>query len=212
MTNHDHQYSTLRQRLADLLTTWPELTHTFSFTAGAIYALEQAGQDALRDRRSYQECEREAHTQVLRDVLSALDSGRKVAKSWVAGFMYNSAIMRIDACYERSLRAITSELRRSKKLAPSPKERGSKTEKAAQRIERSFSPAISLGRVHLELNSIDVNCLKHALFGRVAKNETTRAVGDVENAVGALDELFTILETPEIQQALTSAYKALPPA
>jgi hypothetical protein len=126
--------------------------------------------------------------------------------------MYNSAIMRIDACYECSLGAITSELRRIKKLAPSSKKRGSKTEKAAQKIERPFSPAISLNRVHLELNSIDVNCLKHELFGRKAANEQTRTVGDIENAIGAIDELFTILEAPEIREKLTAAYKELPPA
>lgn len=207
------KYSNLRQRLANLLTTWPELTHTFSFAAGAIYALEQADQGTTRDRRSYQDCERMAHTQMLRDVLNALDSEQKVANSWVAGFMYNSAIMRIDACYARSLGAITSELRRSKKLASSLKNRGStNTEKAAQRIERSFTPSISLGRVHLEQNHVDVDSLKHKLFGREAKNEKTRTVGDMESAVAAIGELLTILETPEIRQALTAAYQGSPPA
>jgi hypothetical protein len=64
----------LRQRLIGLLTSWPELTHTFSFAAGALYALERADQGAMRDRRSYQDCDRTAHAQVLRDVLSAIDS------------------------------------------------------------------------------------------------------------------------------------------
>jgi hypothetical protein len=203
-----------RQRIAKLLTTWPELTHTFAFATGAIYALERADQRAMRDRRSYQDVDRLTHTQIVRDVLQALDSAQEPAESWIAGFLYNSAVMRLDACYERFLEAITRELKQRGQLAASVVSgvRLSDTEKSARQIESSFSPPISLTRVHLEQNRSDVNRLKHRLFGREAADERSRALGDVESTSAALDELLTILETPEIQHSLRGAYQGLPPA
>jgi len=211
MTN----WAKARQRLLKLLSTWPELTHTFAFTTGALYALEQAEKTAMRDRRAYGDIDRSTHTKVVRDVLQALDSGQKTSETWIGGFHYNSAIMRLDACYERFLKAITRELKNHGRLAPDVVAKGvniTKTERSARQIERSFSPVISLTRANLEQNRNDVNRLKHRLFGREAADERSRAVGDIQGASAALHELLTIMETPEIQDELRGAYKGLPPA
>jgi hypothetical protein len=206
-------FQKLAERIAALATMWPALTHTFMFATGALFALEQAKRGGVRDRRSYEEQDRAAHAALLREVTEAIASLRDPRGSWVAGFMYNSAIMRLDASYERFLEAIATELKRQGRLATSVSTPGlSDTEKRARQIEASLVVQQPLARVRLEQNRGDVNRLKHRLFGREAAEERTRTVGDVENATAALEELLTILERPEVQSSLASAYKDLPPA
>jgi len=205
------------QRIDRLLASWPELTHTFGFATGALCALKGAADRGMRDRRSYAEGERAAHTQVVRDVLVALQSGHAPAQDWIAGFLYNSSLMRIAACYERFLRAVRQELKRRRPLPPLVTHGPdgvtlSKTEAWARQIEQALEGTVSLHRSHLEQIREDVNRLKHGLFGRVAEKEHTRSIGDIEGAIAGFDELLTILETSGIQQSLREAYRGLPPA
>lgn len=206
-------YEALAGRLQALASRWPALTHTFSFATGALYALKQAEDVSIRDRRSYEEIDRPVHISLLQQVIASIESHSEPQGSWVAGFMYNSAIMRLDACYERFLDAIVAELKKQRRLAPAVITSGlSDTEKHARQIETSLALQPPLERVLLEQNRGDVNRLKHRLFGREAADERNRTVGDVENAAAALEELLTILERSEIQASMTSAYQDLPPA
>ncbi len=206
-------YATRRKQLAALAETWPELTHMFLFAAGALYALDAATRGDVRDRADYTEADRPAHVDMLRDLLRALDIGHEPTAIFTAGFMFNSAIMRLDACYERFLKAISEELKVRGELRPLPTTTGTSdkltyTEKLARRIELSLG--LTLSRVHLEENRRDVNRLKHALFGREVAVAQARAVRDVDNASRAFDELLTILGVPVVHQALREAYQRLP--
>jgi hypothetical protein len=183
------------------------------FATGALFALERAERGGVRDRRSYDEADRSAHAVLLRQVNDSIATDREPGDSWTAGFMYNSALMRLDACYERFLEAIAAELRKQGRLEAATNAKGlSDTEKRARQIEASLVLQQPFGRVGLEQNRGDVNRLKHRLFGREAVNERSRTVGDVENAASALEELLTILERPEVQASMASAYQDLPPA
>jgi hypothetical protein len=206
-------FPALARRIKTLANKWPALTHTFMFGTGALFALERAAGAGVRDRRSYEDADRAFHAARLQEVTEALATGGEPEVGWTAGFMYNSAIMRLDACYERFLEAIAAELKKQGRLAPAVDASDlSKTERCARRIERSLRLREPLGRVRLEQNRGDVNRLKHRLFGRQAVDERSRTVGDVENAAAAMAELLTILERPEVQASLASAYQDLPPA
>ncbi len=206
-------YSALARRIQALGAKWPALTHTFMFATGALFALERAERGGVRDRRSYDEADRSAHAVFLRQVNDSIATDREPSNSWTAGFMYNSALMRLDACYERFLEAIAAELKKQGRLEAATNAQGlSDTEKRARQIEASLVLQQPFGRVGLEQNRGDVNRLKHQLFGREAVNERSRTVGDVESAASALEELLTILERPEVQDSMASAYQDPPPA
>jgi hypothetical protein len=206
-------FQKLARRIEALASQWPALTHTFMFATGALFALVEAERGGVRDRRSYDEQDRAGHAALLREVTHSIDSPAQPPDRFIAGLMYNSAIMRLDACYERFLEAIAAELKKQSRLAAASGVQDlSDTEKRARQLEVSLAVRQSFGRSRLELNRKDVNRLKHGLFGRVAADERSRTVGDVENATAALDELLTILERPEVQGALATAYKELPPA
>lgn len=209
MTN----FQKLAGRVEALATQWPALTHTFMFVAGALFALIQAERGGVRNRRSYEEQERSGHVVLLREMTQSIQSLNEPPDGWVAGLMYNSAIMRLDACYERFLEAIAAEMKNKGRLAAASSTPGlSDTERRALQLETSLAVQEPFVRTRLELNRKDVNRLKHRLFGREAADERSRTIGDVENATGALDELLTILERPEVQSSLATAYKDLPPA
>ena len=206
-------YPDLARRIQAIASDCPELTHTFSYAIGAVYALRQAERIGIRNRGAYEEIDRAAHMQVLQRVTEALQAEKDPENTWIGGFMYNSAIPRIDACYERFLKAIKEVVEKQGLLVRVPVRKGmSDTEKCALEIEASLKLAQPLARVYLEENRGNVNRLKHHLFGREATNERSRTIGDIERAAAALDELLAILERVEIHTCLDRAYKALPPA
>lgn len=146
-------------------------------------------------------------------LFAALDARQEPTATWLAGFLYNSAILRLDACYERFLEAIAAVLRSKSMLRPPAAAAGqSDTEKRARQIESSLQLGSPWVRIHLEENRRDVNRLKHKLFGREAAHARARATGDIENTRAAFDELLTILETPAVVGSLRGAYQDLPPA
>jgi hypothetical protein len=93
-------------RLEALSREVPELAHTFSFMVGAVYSLREARARGHRDRADYAETDRADHLRRLHAVVAALSDDGSPQPVWIAGFYYNSAIMRIDACYERFLKAM----------------------------------------------------------------------------------------------------------
>ena len=206
-------YASLARRLQALAAEWPELTRTFSYMTGALYALRQADRIGVRDSRLHEETDRAEQMNVLRRVTEAIQAGIDPDMAWFGGFMYHSVITRIDMSYERSLEVIKAELEKQGHMASVLARKGiSKTENFALQIEDALKLGQPLARVHLEENRRDVNRLKHHLFGREAVNQRSKTIGDLKIAAAALQELVTILERAEIRTCLAEGYKDLPPA
>lgn len=87
-------------RVKELSKSYPALAHELRFAVGAIWALNQASKNH-KDRASYAERDRKGHLDELQEVIKAIQQGEQPTPKWMAGFYYNAAIMRIDACRER---------------------------------------------------------------------------------------------------------------
>ena len=83
------------------------LAHEFRFLTGALFALEKAEKLKHKARASYAESDCQHHIDDLEEVLTAIAEGKEEPpKQWLAGFYYNSGIMRIVAVYERLKKAV----------------------------------------------------------------------------------------------------------
>ena len=96
----------LLERLSILAKACPELSHTFRFMTGAIAALRMASSLGHKNRAAYSSQDRAELFDELLAALEAIRNGSLPSDRWMAGFYYHSAIMRIDACYERFLKAM----------------------------------------------------------------------------------------------------------
>ena len=115
----------LLNRVKTLSSEFPKLTHTFSFMIGAVYSLRKADEKGHRHRATYDETDRIEHNQRLHEIIDAVAVDEIPEPVWIAGFYYNAAIMRIDACHERFLKAMLEaggvKPQKSKKTKPRPK-------------------------------------------------------------------------------------------
>ena len=140
---------------------------------------------------------------------------------YVTTFHYNSAIMRIAACYERLLLAIrkagkitSKQSKRTSKTERTKGNRIAKTERWIVEIEQQLSTG-PLRRSHLESICDEVNRLKHALFGFTVNDAKERSKhidpDDVGNALHAFVELLDILQNNKIFPLMESKYRRLSP-
>lgn len=206
----------LLERLSILAKACPELSHTFRFMTGAIAALRMARSLGHKNRAAYSSQDRVELFDELLTALEAIRNGSLPSDRWMAGFYYHSAIMRIDACYERFLKAMDHAV--STSVAFSPRDRPrcnmrmSSTEKLALKLEQSLQVASPLQRENLEWTREEVNNLKHELFGHRPSHAKARAVvDDLENAYSAVDQLLRMMERREVLPQLQSAYSSSPP-
>ena len=197
---------TLLKRISGLARDCLELVHTFRFLATAVLALASAQKLGHKPRTTYELADRQRHI----DELKLVCSGAVPSAEWRAGFYYNAAIMRIDACYERLLKAVIQAMT-IVSSTPMIHRQQSKTERMARRIENDLQSGF-LKRTHLESLRKEVNNLKHALFGQAVGDTIMRAEpDDLSNAGAALSELLAILENRTVLACLSSTYTALPP-
>jgi hypothetical protein len=192
-------------RLKVLAVDSPELAHTFSFLTGAVYALREAHARGHRDRADYGEGDRLGHLSRVETVIDAMSGDCQPEGVWVAGFYYNAAIMRIDACYERLLKAVLAAS--GVRLTKSGRSQ-SKTNAWASQLEKVLGLGSPIRRDHLEWARGQVNKLKHDLFGRVAAGG--HAI-DVPHAEAAVSELIELMERAEIRSRLSKRFAGLPP-
>jgi hypothetical protein len=186
----------------------PELTHTFNFLLGAVYSLREACARGYRDRADYAETDRSDHLSRLHTVVAALLADAPLEPVWIAGFYYNAAIMRIDACYERLLKAMLEAAH--VKPAGKAKRRQSKTDLWASQLERQLSLHPPITRYHLEWARTEVNKLKHDLYGRIPATAVDQRI-DMPNAEAAVNELIGLMERSDIRSLLCKRFTDLPP-
>lgn len=199
-TNADAEFERISHRLWEHAQRHPKLVHTFRFLAGALGALREA-----RGYRPLEEHNNEDRAGYLKG-LEAYLCAFKPDEAWSAGFYYNAAIMRIDACYERLLRAVLNTKRTTdQERAELEDVRGSRV--LARMIKDEFNLNQPLKIECLERVRRAVNGLKHGLWGR--KDDATD--GTVPMARKAIDELLDILNKDELKPALKKAYDGLPP-
>ena len=163
-----------------------------------------------RDRVDYGEDDREKHLSRLVAVINALDAGHLPDPVWKAGFYYNAAIMRIDACYERFLKAVEE----AAAAGHAQRRAGeAETDALARHAESVLHLGSPLVRDHLRWVRKEVNKLKHALYGQQPQHAGERVeASDVNNALEAVAELVSMMERPEIKALLATRFGAPPPA
>jgi hypothetical protein len=195
-----------------LSSEFPQLTHTFNFMLGAVRSLREAQALGHRSRARYDEKDRRQHLKQLHRAINAVAQGDTPPSVWVAGFYYNSAIMRIDACHERFLKAMLEAVGVEAKSVR--KTRGeTDTDALARRLQQSLGLQSPLVRQHLESVRREVNRLKHELFGQEPRHARTRLeVSDIANAEAAIGELLTLMEDDPIRRRLAGRFSGAPPA
>ena len=201
--------SVLLKRLNMLSIECPGLTHTFNFIVGAVYSLREARGLGHRDRVTYGDTDPSEHVHRLKDAIDAVAIGATPEPVWIAGFYYNAAIMRIDACYERLLKAMleAAGVKPAKATGGQPE-----TDAMAGQLERTLSLDPPLAREHLTWARKEVNNLKHKLFGQEPSHALKRPEpSDLTNAIAAIDELLAAMERQEIRLQLVSRFAATPP-
>lgn len=104
-TNANHpDLSDLVQNIKKCLANVPELVHCWRFLTGAVYALNQYYQITNRYPPSKVNDENK-YIQETDDVLTSILDNQPPKESWLRGFYYNAALMRLDAAYERLFKA-----------------------------------------------------------------------------------------------------------
>jgi len=199
----------LLKRVKALSSDFPKLTHTFNFMIGAVYSLREAHGKGHRHRATYDETDRTQHLRRLHVAIDAVAADATPEPVWIAGFFYNTAIMRIDACHERFLKAM---LEAAGVKQQKPKKGEAKTEAWATQLERTLGLDPPLARQYLALVRQEVNKLKHKLYGQEPSHALARPEqNDLVNATAAIDELVALMERPEIRSRLAKLFAELPP-
>ena len=85
----------------------PRHIHLWPFLSGVAYALDEY--DGLAASAPKGKMTDEAYLQETLAVLAAVGTGVAPPTNWLRGFIYNAAITRLDAGWERSLRAILGD-------------------------------------------------------------------------------------------------------
>ena len=137
---------------------------------GAVYALVLAKSLGFTDRPTGKQTERDK-VQVRAQHVS---TGRiRLDGKWMAGFHFNSAILRLSAVYHRALRVITADHGRNQWVA-----------KLLPKLAYAWSN-VNIGKVHIEATK-----LKHD-GGGLGKGRDAK----FGQALDAVDELLNLIET-----------------
>ena len=197
-------------RLKQVAGECPMLAHTFRFILSAVHALREARVLEHRDRATYGEGDRPQHVRQLIEAIDAIVADRPLDPTWMAGFYYNSAIMRIDACHERFLKAMVDAANAGPvQVAP----REAETDAHARHLEAALHLASPLAREHLVWVRKEVHKLKHALYGQEPRHARARPKpNDLENALAAVKELVVMMEQREVKAQLAARFGGPPPA
>lgn len=147
----------------------PYLFHALDDFLGAVYALVLARAFEFKDRPIGQPPERDK-VQIRAEQVS--NGQIRLDGAWMAGFHFNSGIMRLSAVYHRFLRVITGNHKK-----------GQWVEDLLKQLTYSWTP-VEIANVHTEVNKLkhDAGGLKD---GRDAK---------FAQALDAVEELLTLLE------------------
>ena len=87
------------REIRGLLDDYPRLTHTWRFMASAVWAIgHYYAADAVQPPRDIAE---DAYVEDTKTNIAALIEDKAVSQDWERGFWFNSAIMRLDALWER---------------------------------------------------------------------------------------------------------------
>ena len=199
---------TLADPLKELSKAFPELTHTFNFLLGAIISLQEARSLDHKNRAEYGASDQRQHLVRFLQAVDDFESGGKPTSIWMAGFYYNSAIMRIDACHERFLKAMLKAAGvKIDSIQIGPGE--TKTDAYARELERSLTlPPFT--RQHLASTRQEVNRLKHRLFGQESQHAKDRQEDDIANAEASIIELLAMIEHSAIQPLLAATFPGDP--
>ena len=101
--------------LAELAGPDAERIHLGRFIGGVVYALQQYEHLAIATPKEIQSDE--FYQNEFMGLLRALQGGLAPPSNWLRGFLYNAALMRLDAAWERSLLVV---LRDTSKKANGP--------------------------------------------------------------------------------------------
>jgi len=159
----------LASRVACLIRRVPQLSDALDFAIGAIYALLKAIKFGYVDRTKA--LSPKYWTSLAARAGNMGRGGLPGRDHWVAGFYFNSALMRISAVYERTLKELSG-----RRQGPVPD------------LLRLIMPPFG-NNAQLEKVRIEVNNLKHEECGLSGGRKVK-----LEEAIGALIELVDEIE------------------
>jgi hypothetical protein len=162
-------------RTATLLksATSPELIAVLVDFLGVIYSLVFANRGGFTDRTN-----KPIEVSVLKTRAQQLATGHvRMTGTWMAGYHFNSALIRTSAVYHRALKTINNQNATLKTLVPLTKAAYTKT------TGKNWEDT------NLELVRGQVNNLKHDADGTYHTRQVT-----YEQAVTAAEELLTVIE------------------
>jgi hypothetical protein len=180
----------------------PDLIHTWRFLIGSVYALQQRVRIGTSDE-SKPPISDNAFIDRTNVLLNQILTGGQVEREWEAGFWYNAAVIRIDACYERIFRALLSENLPPAENDPQEKVRGARKLWEALQNKAGFTLVLPYAYLNSNWKVLrdEVNSIKHWRFGA---SRTVRM--DTERTVRALEELLEILNKPACRDLLQSKF------
>lgn len=174
--------TTLAGRLQTLLNkpkrkTHPQAQATLDFFLGALYGLSLAVLHGFEHRPKGKAPDFEPLLK--RTALLAKGEVRLDGK-WMAGFHFNSALLRLAAVYQRTLKVVT-------KNTDSDKDVGTLL---SELREKHKGWAGNWTNTHIRKVHKEVNDLKHASKGKIDGRDV-----NLGRALGAIEELLTIWES-----------------
>jgi hypothetical protein len=202
----------LIETIASLCSDVPRLAHMWRFGLGAVYALSE-GVHHHKERGEYTHADASGHVMQCADVAAQLRGGRPVDETWISGFLINSALMRIDAFYERSLRSLVPESQRDMPIVipelrstPVMKPHLLGQDKLAAVVDARFLSHTSFKRNKLRAVHEEVIRLKHDVEGQLVTGALTTS-----DATEALSEVLCLLRRTEILDFLKKQYTGSEP-
>ena len=191
MNATDQYRNELMVKIRDLVRDVPELIHTWRFGTTTV--------DCFTQYRMLAEVAHplEKENDYIQDTFTQIDrisSGERPSNLWARGFFYNSAIMRLDALYERVFKSVLGIKERDNNIG---------AEKLFDRIkaefDQTFGPAYKQTNWHTVRQQ--VNDLKHEPGGLIpGLRESPEVVAN------ALRELIEFVSCENVRVELKRFY------
>ena len=159
-----------------LMNNKEEHIHLWRMIAGAVFAVKKYND--LKSTWPKSDQTNEFYKAEALEVLTSIQANTEPPGSWLRGFYYNAAVMRLDAAWERSIRIILS-YSRQRDGAPELYKRLRKIESHLPKYNKS----------QFRLIRDEVNALKHAKHGAAEQIRERPEILD-----GALEDLLTLLD------------------
>jgi hypothetical protein len=182
-----HELSVVVHEIIKGRADFPELVHFWRFLTGVVYSLDQYWKMSSCYYSFMKNSDEQEYIQETDNVLTSILNNKPPTASWLRGFYYNAALMRLDAAYERFFKAYLG-----KQKLDSPNMYMEIRSKFSSIFPKKEYEESNFGKMRREVNS-----LKHFVGGA---DPTEREQPEVLQR--ALIELVAFLKDPIVIKEL----------